>query len=229
MNNISKLKTFACLILLLFTAHVVQAQGLPEGFVYLADVAPNIVQEIRYYGEDNFVGARVEGYLAPKAIISRPAAQALANAQQQLEPFGLGLKVFDAYRPQRAVNHFVRWAKDLEDTKTKAKYYPNEPKSQLFKRGYIASRSSHSRGSTVDLTLISLHDGQELDMGTGFDFFSPLSWPKNQDISASQRANRLVLRLVMQHNGFVPYEKEWWHFTFANEPFPETFYDFPVQ
>lgn len=229
MNNVTRLKIFFCVTLIFLTAPAALAQGLPEGFVYLADVAPAIVQEIRYYGEDNFVGARVDGYLAPKAIITRPAAQALANAQQQLEPFGLGLKVFDTYRPQHAVNHFVRWAKDLQDTKTKAKYYPEVPKSQLFKRGYIASRSSHSRGSTVDLTLISLHDGKELDMGTGFDFFSPLSWPKNQDVAAPQRANRLLLRLVMLENGFVPYEKEWWHFSFANEPFPETFFDFPVQ
>lgn len=206
-----------------------QAEELPAGFVSLADVAPDILQEIRYYGEHNFVGAPVDGYLAPKAILTRPAAEALARAQEQLKPFGLGLKVFDAYRPQRAVDHFVRWAKDLQDTKTKAEFYPEVPKDELFERGYIASRSSHSRGSTVDLTLVSVPDGAELDMGSGFDFFSPMSWPTSQAVGAAQRAHRLLLRRVMLENGFAPYEKEWWHFTFKNEPYPQKRFDFPVQ
>jgi len=226
MKNVLRLSTLLCLLLFAVGA---RAQALPEGFVHLDEVAPGIAQEIRYYGEDNFVGAPVDGYLKPRAIISRPAAEALARAQQQLEPFGLGLKVFDAYRPQRAVNHFVRWAKDLDDTKTKAKYYPDVPKTELFKRGYIASRSGHSRGSAVDLTLISLHDGSELDMGSGFDFFSPVSWPKHQGVTAAQRAHRLLLRRVMVANGFDPYEKEWWHFSLAEEPFPGQYFDFPVE
>lgn len=222
-----------CLTFLLYAASALAA-GLPEGFVYLEKVAPSVAQEVRYYGEDNFVGARVDGYRAPRIIAARQVAEGLQAVQAVLEPFGLGLKVFDAYRPQRAVDHFVRWARDLDDTKTKAKYYPDVSKSRLFEQDYIALRSGHSRGAAVDLTIVSLRDGSgaggsELDMGSSFDFFGPISWPDTHEINAQQRANRLLLRRLMLEHGFAPYPKEWWHFSLKDEPFPDTYFDFPIQ
>lgn len=217
-----------CFIFLLYAASAFAAE-LPEGFVYLDEVAPTVAQEVRYYGEDNFVGARVDGYLVPRIIAARQVAEGLKAVQAELKPFGLGLKVFDAYRPQRAVDHFVRWARDLDDTKTKAKYYPDVPKSRLFEQDYIALRSGHSRGAAVDLTIVSLDYGAELDMGSGFDFFGPISWPDTDAINAQQRANRLLLRRLMFEHGFAPYPKEWWHFSLKDEPFPDTYFDFPIQ
>jgi D-alanyl-D-alanine dipeptidase len=163
----------------------------------------------------------------------RSGAGYLAELQAELEPFGLGLLVFDAYRPQRAVDHFVRWARDLDDTRCKQAFYPDVPKSELFEQGYIASRSGHSRGSTVDLTIVPLarpgHDqGPALDMGGAFDLFSPLSWPTDASRTPQQRANRLLLRTLMIKHGFAPYSKEWWHFTLVDEPFPDTYFDFPL-
>ena len=156
-----------------------QQEGqLPEGFVYVDRVIPNIVIELRYYTAHNFVGERIDGYLEPRCILTKEAANALLQVQEELKPFGLGLKIFDAYRPQRAVDHFVRWANNWEDTRTKAEFYPDINKNTLIKDGYIASRSSHSRGSTVDLTIISLQPetrDKELDMAGGFDFFGPAS------------------------------------------------------
>lgn len=205
-----------------------QQTPLPEGFVYLEQMVPEIIQESRYFSDRNFVGQPVDGYLAPRCIISQKGAEALKKVQEELKPFGLGLKVYDAYRPQQAVNHFIRWAKDLVDTKTKKMYYPDVAKENLFRDGYIAGRSSHSRGSTVDLTIISLADKSEMDMGSPFDWFGPESWPDNPSASPSQRAHRLLLRTLMQKYGFSPYPQEWWHFTLKNEPFPETYFDFPV-
>jgi zinc D-Ala-D-Ala dipeptidase len=204
-----------------------ESVSLPQGFVYLDAVIPDIRLDLRYCSEHNFVGERIDGYRAPRAILSREAAAALAKVQEDLRPFGLGLLVFDAYRPQRAVDHFVRWAQDLQDIRTKVEFYPDVDKQDLFREDYIAARSSHSRGSTVDLTLVALDsspgDGG-LDMGTGFDFFGPESWPDYAGVAPAQRAHRLLL----QH-GFRPYPKEWWHFTLADEPYPETWFDFPVQ
>jgi D-alanyl-D-alanine dipeptidase len=203
---------------------------LPEGFVYLDVAIPDIAVELRYFTSDNFVGRPVDGYVHAHAILSKPAAAALARVQESLRPFGLGLKVFDAYRPQRAVDHFVRWAADLQDRETKAKYYPRVAKKDLFSEGYIAARSSHSRGSTVDLTIVfRAPDGtvKELDMGSSWDFFGPISWPASDAVSAQQRANRTLLRTLMMNHGFQPYTQEWWHFTLRNEPHPETYFDFP--
>lgn len=224
----SRVLVLSCIALLLVAVSAA-ASELPEGFVHLDELAPDVLQEVRYYGEDNFVGAQVDGYLAPRIIATRQVAEALQKVQERLEPFGLGLKVFDAYRPQRAVDHFVRWAEDLEDTATKASYYPDVPKDELFEQDYIASRSGHSRGSAVDLTIISLEDGVELDMGSGFDFFGPISWPDSREVGTQQRANRLLLRTLMLEHGFNPYPREWWHFSLADEPFPNTYFDFPVQ
>ncbi len=205
---------------------------LSDDFVYIDEVIPDIKLELRYYTDHNFVGKRIDGYLAPRAIITRKAAAALAKVQQELKAFGLSLKIFDAYRPQQAVDHFVRWAEDLGDVLMKAKFYPDVEKKNLFRDEYIAARSSHTRGSTVDLTIVALDapsDDPGLDMGSGFDFFGQQSWPDYPDITAAQRAHRLLLRTLMVTHGFKPYPKEWWHFTLKDEPFPETWFNFPVQ
>lgn len=202
---------------------------LPEGFVYVDRVVPGAVFDVRYYGTDNFVGARVDGYRTARVILTEQAAEALAGVQKDLAPFGLGIKVFDGYRPQMAVDHFVRWAKDLDDTKMKAAYYPDVEKQYLFRDGYIAAKSGHTRGSTVDLTLVDRATDAELDMGTGFDFFGPPSWPENLDMPGQVRANRMLLRWVMEKNGFKPLKEEWWHFTLKDEPYPDTYFEFPVE
>lgn len=226
---------------------------IPEGFVYLKDVNPDIIYDIRYYSTHNFVGDTIDGYYCGECILTKEAAMALDSIQKELMEFNLTLKVYDCYRPQRAVNHFVKWAKDISDTKTKKEFYPTVDKKNLFKDGYIAAKSSHSRGSTVDLTIVPIPvpeqeqyiEGMELhecfkpvdirfgdnsvDMGTGFDCFHKHSHPKNEDVSFQSRINRLLLRTLMIKYGFKPYEFEWWHFTLDNEPYPETYYDFPVK
>ena len=204
--------------------------SLPDGFVYLDEAIPDFAIDLRYATGNNLVGERIDGYRHAHAILSAPAAAALAKVQAALRPSGLGLKVFDAYRPQRAVDHFVRWGQDLDDRRTKAVYYPDVAKEDLFKEGYIASQSSHSRGSTVDVTIVH-RDGdgavRELDMGSRFDFFGPVSWPDSREVTPQQRANRALLQSLMTAHGFVPYAQEWWHFTLSGEPYPETYFDFP--
>lgn len=210
----------------------VAAASLPPGFVYVDEAVAGVKLEIRYATPHNFVGRPIDGYLKPRAILTRQAAEALDAVQAELKPFGLGLKVFDAYRPRRAVAHFVRWAEDLGDAAMKQEFYPTVKKEDLFKDGYIAARSSHSRGSTVDLTLAPLAGatpGEELDMGSPFDFFGPPSWPDSPAAGPAQRAHRLLLRTLMLKHGFAPYPQEWWHFTLKNEPFPDTYFDFPVE
>lgn len=202
---------------------------LPPGFVYVDEVVPGLRADLRYRGPDNFMGRPVDGYEGERLILTRPAADALAAVQERLQPMGLGLLVYDGYRPQRAVNHFVRWGRDLDDQANKAAYYPDVDKARLFEEGYIAERSGHSRGSTVDLTLIDAASGAPLDMGTPWDHFGPESWPRYAGVSAQQRANRLLLRALMLAAGFAPYEQEWWHFTLSDEPFPEHWFDFPVR
>src|SRR5215813_5981436 len=232
-RSVSRLLLFMSLCF--FVANSAWAAGaksaLPKGFVYIERVIPNIQTDIRYFTTNNFVGERVDGYLAPRCILTIKAAEALQKVQADLEPFGLGLKLFDCYRPQRAVDHFIRWARDLADTKTKDRFYPEVDKKNLFKEGYIATPSSHSRGSTVDLTIIVLTgygSGQEIDMGTSFDLFSLNSLPMSGEIAGNQRANRMLLRTLMIKRGFLPYEPEWWHFTLKNEPNPTTYFDFPT-
>lgn len=230
LKNNANLATLIVAIVVLWTG-VGRAIELPQGFVYLDEMIPSLQLDIRYFSKNNFVGEPITGYLQPKAILTHEAALALGNVQKDLADFGLGLKVFDAYRPQRAVDHFIRWAKDLQNERMKKEYYPEVDKRNLFKEGYIAARSGHSRGSTVDLTIISLTatTKEELDMGGHFDFFGPVSWPNSSLPTVDQRAHRLLLRLLMEKHGFVPYPQEWWHFTLKNEPWPETYFDFPVQ
>ena len=228
----------ACLIVWLLLSPWISAvfaaeSSLPAGFVYLSDIAPDIRVELRYTTSENFLGQPVRGYLAPRCIMTQAAATALKQVQEELKPFGLGLKIFDAYRPQQAVDHFVEWAKVLDDTRMKSVYYPQVDKSNLFRDGYIADKSGHSRGSAVDITIIS--QGQppepetELDMGSGFDYFGPESWPDYPRISASRRSHRMLLQVLMKKHGFEPYDKEWWHFKLIDEPFPDTWFNFPVQ
>jgi len=211
-------------------AQIVRAdEPAMSGFVDVATRIPDLAVDLRYFGTNNFVGDKIDGYERPRCLLSAPAAKALATVQDNLAKQGLGLKAFDCYRPQRAVAHFVRWAQDLGDTRRKGDFYPEVEKRDLFQEGYIAERSGHSRGSTLDLTLVRRADGRELDMGSPFDFFSPNSWPSDKSVSAQARANRALLTDAMTRHGFKPYDKEWWHFTLANEPFPDTYFDFPVR
>jgi D-alanyl-D-alanine dipeptidase len=224
----------------------------PKDFVALTTVDPTIVQEMRYFTPHNFVGERIDGYEQPVCILTRPAAEALHKVQQKLLHQGYTLKVYDCYRPQRAVNHFVRWAEDLDDQAMKGEFYPNVDKTRLFADGYIAEKSGHSRGSTMDLTIVKLparptrpyHPGQplvpcfapkderfpdnSLDMGTGFDCFDTLAHTLDPRIQGQQRANRLLLKSTMEGLGFVNLAEEWWHYTYRPEPYPDTYFNFPV-
>ena len=201
----------------------------PAGFVDASTLVEGLVVDMRYFGEDNFVGTRIDGYEHPRCLLTREAASALASIQRDLSARGFGLKVFDCYRPARAITNFVRWAHDLADVKRKRDFYPEVDKRDLFRLGYIARRSGHSRGSTVDLTLVRSADRQEIDMGTPFDLFSPRSSAGDKTVSAQQRVHRMELREAMRRRGFMPFNKEWWHFTLANEPFPNTYFNFLVR
>ncbi|GAA4239379.1 M15 family metallopeptidase [Postechiella marina] len=202
---------------------------LPKGFVYVQDSIPTLNVELRYYTANNFLGTRVDGYRSNRLILTDKATQALKKIQAALEDNNMCLKVYDGYRPQRAVNHFIRWAKDLNDTINKHIFYPRVKKAHLFAQGYIASRSGHSKGSTLDLTIIDGNTGEPLDMGSIFDFFGQESWVNYQNITDSQKSNRQLLQSIMLKNGFRNYPKEWWHFTLRGEPFPGTYFDFEIK
>ena len=199
-----------------------------SGFVVLADYVPSIIQEIRYHSTYNFIGERIDGYEEPCALLTVEAARALKSVSGELASQGFRLKVFDAYRPAAAVKHFVQWSVDDLDLRMKPFFYPDLDKAELFQRGYIASKSSHSRGSTVDLTLLDMRTGKEVDMGSPFDLFSEVSHPDYRGITDEQYVNRMYLRDAMVRNGFTPIFCEWWHFTLADEPYPETYFEFPV-
>lgn len=217
------------LILTITFSSIYSAQTLPKGFVYLSDVDASIQKELRYLGTNNFIGKQIDGYKNDCVIVSKETAFALKKVQTILIKKGLSLKIFDTYRPQQAVDHFVRWAKVLEDTLMKKQYYPKVPKSQLFNLGFIASKSGHTRGSTVDLTIVDTKTGKELDMGSPYDFFGNESHPFYKKISKKQKENRMLLREIMLENGFKPYDNEWWHFTLRKESFPKTYFNFPVE
>ncbi len=200
----------------------------PSGFVVLADHVPQIIQEIRYYSTYNFIGDRIDGYEEPCALLTKEAARALKSVSGELLVRGYRLKVFDAYRPACAVKQFVLWGIEDQDTRMKPYFYPELEKQELFAKGYIAKRSSHSRGSAIDLTLFDMEAGREVDMGSPFDLFSERSHPDFRDITNEQYENRMMLRNVMVRNGFRPFECEWWHFTLNDEPYPDTYFEFPV-
>lgn len=202
---------------------------LPQGFVYLDEVIPTAQYEIRYFGDNNFVGKRIDGYKAPLAIFSRTAATALKKVSEDLESKGYILKIYDAYRPQTAVNHFVSWSGINSDIKMKQQYYPRLDKRNLFKLGFIAKKSGHSRGSTVDLTIVNKETGAEVDMGSPYDFFGDVSYYDTSLINKTQKANRAILNNAMVKQGFKPYSKEWWHFTLIKEPYPKQYFNFNVE
>lgn len=227
----------------------VSQNSAPNGFVHISDVIPDAILEIRYYSTYNFIGDRIHGYEAPTALLTVEAAKALKAVSDDVKPLGYRLKIFDAYRPQQAVTHFVNWAKDPTDTRMKAYFYPNLSKNDLIHKGYIAEKSSHSRGSTVDLTLFDMATGKEVDMGAPFDLFGKEShpdWcgnpesnnytgnypedtiPSGNQINGAQFHNRMLLRQAMIRRGFTTLPNEWWHFTLANEPYPNTYFNYPV-
>ena len=222
------------------TKAVAPAEEDNSQFVMLAEAVPDAILEVRYYSTYNFVGARVDGYEEPVALLTRRAADSLRAVSDEVMSRGYRLKIYDAYRPQKAVNHFVRWAADVADTLMKPYFYPRVPKSELFSRGYIAAKSGHSRGSTVDLTLFDMRTGKELDMGGTFDWFGVESHPdfggdpasqrhlRPDSLTAEQFAHRMLLRSAMLRHGFKPIPEDWWHFTLKDEPFPDTYFTFPV-
>lgn len=200
-----------------------------SGFVKLAEAVPDVILEIRYYSTYNFVGDRIEGYETPVAYLTKEAAAALKEVSDEVIKKGYRLKIYDAYRPQRAVSHFARWAKDIKDTRMKKYFYPELDKSVLFDQGYIDYKSGHSRGSTLDLTLFDMKTEKEVDMGGTFDYFGVKSHPNYKKITKKQYNNRMILRNAMTAHGFRPLSTEWWHFTLNNEPYPDTYFDFPVE
>ena len=199
-----------------------------SGFVLLGSFVPHIVQEIRYYSTYNFIGDRIDGYEEPCALLTKEAARALKAVASEMIVQGYRLKIFDAYRPACAVRHFVLWGIEDQDIRMKPYFYPDLQKHELFAKGYVAKQSSHSRGSTVDLTLLDMSTGKELDMGSPFDLFSPISHPDCRDITEEQYENRMCLQRAMVRGGFIPMDCEWWHFTLKNEPYPDTYFEFPV-
>ena len=200
-----------------------------HGFVSVGEVIPDVLLDIRYYSSFNFIGERIDGYEEPAALLTREAAQALKEASNEAMEQGFRLKVFDTYRPQKAVDHFVRWAKDPEDIRMKAFFYPELEKTEIIPQGYIAEHSGHSRGSTVDLTLFDMATQQDVDMGGTFDFFGELSHPDYSGVSEVQHANRMLLQSLMAKHGFRPLKTEWWHFILENEPWPDTYFTFSVR
>lgn len=200
----------------------------PSGFVVLSDFVPQIVQEIRYHSTYNFIGDRIDGYEEPCALLTAEAARALKGVANELIVQGYRLKVFDAYRPAAAVRHFVLWGIEDTDIRMKPYFYPDLQKQELFSGGYIAKKSSHSRGSAIDLTLLDMEIGKEVDMGGPFDFFGELSHPDFKGITDEQFENRMNLQRVMVRNGFAPIDCEWWHFCLEDEPYPDTYFEFPV-
>lgn len=203
--------------------------SLPAGFVYLDEFEPSIEQDIKYFSHDNFIGRPIAGYEAPKCILTEQAALALREVQKRLLQTGLGLKVFDGYRPQAAVDDFIAWSEDIKDQKMKREFYPRVNKADFFILNYLAKKSGHTRGSTVDLTIIHLRDKSAMNMGTPFDFLDEESHPFTDLVSKVARNNRLFFRDLMLENGFSGVDTEWWHFTLKNEPFPDTYFNFPVK
>lgn len=249
-------KLISYLIVFLFLSKIIFSQKLiqtkPPDFVNIKEIIPDIIVELRYFGEHNFLGKKVDGYNSEICYLTKAAAESLAKVQAELRNFNFTLKVYDCYRPQRAVDHFIRWSMDLSDTITKKEFYPTIDKKNLFKDGYIADKSSHSRGSTVDLTIVPLPIPEQekfnknyqcecffsidkrfkdnsIDMGSGFDCFHPISHTINNNLEVNQRINRFLLKTLMEKYGFKNYPLEWWHYTLKDEPYPDTYFDFIIE
>ncbi|WP_296314383.1 M15 family metallopeptidase [Winogradskyella sp. UBA3174] len=225
--NYKNLILIVCVAMLFFCFN--KKQTLPDGFVYAKDIIPDLDVELRYFTTNNFVGDTIDGYKTNKLILTKETAEKLKLVREELQEQNLCLKVYDGYRPQSAVNHFIRWARDLNDTINKQQFYPDVNKRNLFKAGYIASRSGHSRGSTLDLTITNGETGEPIDMGSPYDFFGEQSWVNYKVITEKQKENRQLLQTVMLKHNFRNYPKEWWHFTLRWEPFPKTYFDFEVE
>ncbi len=210
--------------------NVFQASFDASNFVQVAQWIPDVLLDVRYYSTFNFVGERIDGYDEPIILLTREAAEALKHVSTCAAKLGYRLKMFDGYRPQRAVDHFIRWAKQPEHVENKVYFFKDVDKCNLFKMGYIAERSGHSRGSTIDLTLFDMKTQADIDMGGTFDWFGERSWTEQTDgLTTQQIANRKLLRDLMAQNGFRSLKEEWWHFTLINEPYPDTYFDFPIQ
>ena len=222
------MKSFIIFFTVLISSQI-SSQTLPKGFSYVSEIDVTIKKELRYGTSNNFIGKPIDGYLKDSLIISTPAAKALKKIQTKLMLSGLSLKIFDAYRPQQAVDHFVRWAKVMNDTLMKQLYYPDVQKSELFTLGFIASKSGHTRGSTIDLSIVDVKTNKEVDMGSSYDFFGEKSHPFYKKITEAQMKNRMLLRTIMIKNGFIPYDNEWWHFTLKDEPYPTTYFNFLIE
>jgi D-alanyl-D-alanine dipeptidase/L,D-peptidoglycan transpeptidase YkuD (ErfK/YbiS/YcfS/YnhG family) len=231
MNRRNILKAASALLVLLCLA-APRGDGIafayPGGFILTKDVIEDIELDIKYYGKNNFVGAPIDSYKVPEAIMTVESAAALKQAALRLGGQGYRIKIFDAYRPAAAVAHFVRWGRDLKDTRQKDIFYPDVNKADLFKKGYIASKSGHSRGSVVDMTIVYADTGEEVDMGSPFDFFGEISHPASKLVTPEQFASRKILSDAMIASGFKPLDTEWWHFILAKEPYPDKYFDFPV-
>ncbi|WP_179315729.1 M15 family metallopeptidase [Winogradskyella undariae] len=222
-------KTLLYIVSFFLLSFTIQQQTLPEGFVYVKSIIPDLDVELRYFTTNNFVGDTIDGYEANRLILTKATAEKLKLVQDELQEQNLCLKVYDGYRPQRAVNNFITWARDLNDTIKKSQFYPEAEKRNLFEAGYIASRSGHSRGSTIDLTIIDGQTGVPLDMGSPFDYFGKESWIAHEPLTDLQKQNRQLLQTVMLKHNFRNYSKEWWHFTLRWEPFPKTYFDFEIE
>lgn len=206
----------------------IDSTAVKAGFVLVSDIIPDAILEIRYYTAFNFIGRPIDGYFEPQAFLTRPAADALKKVSDEMVAKGYRIKIYDTYRPQMAVDHFVRWAKDSSDTLMKSIFYPEIAKKDIIPLSFVATKSGHSRGSTVDLTLFDVMTGRDVDMGGPFDYFGELSHPDYQNLTDEQKANRNMLRESMIRNGFRPLYSEWWHFTLKNEPYPDTYFNFPI-
>jgi D-alanyl-D-alanine dipeptidase len=203
--------------------------GLPEAFVYIDELIEDCIVDQKYWSRDNFVGAQIDGYERPLVVMTIEAAQGSVKAADRLRKQGFFIKFFDAYRPQRAVNHFVRWGADLHDLRRKPIHYPYVDKAQVFALGYVAEKSAHTRGAAVDLTLVDMQTYLEVDMGTIFDFMDPRSHTGSPGLSPAQEQNRRILRDAMEASGFVRNPDEWWHYHLVHEPYPDTYFDFPIR
>jgi len=245
-------------IMAIFLSHISVAEDIqlnndkPADIIDAKTMIPQLQVDIRYYGIHNFIGQRVMGYEAPKCLLTKEAVTALKQVEDKMLPMGLTLKVYDCYRPQMAVDNFISWAKDINNIRMKTEFYPDVDKHNLFKDGYIAAKSGHSRGSTMDLTIVPLggmipiydpkrklvactepvdkrFPDDSLDFGSGFDCFSYVSHPDYQGLKPQYRANRLLLKVLMEDAGFNGLKEEWWHFTLKNEPYPKTYFNFPIK
>ena len=214
---------------MLFSFNLLTAQDYKDILIDVSSLDSDIILDLKYRGINNFTSTKVPGYYKNLLLLTKPAAKALISAQQNFKLLGFSIVVFDGFRPQKAVDYFVEWTKRKNDTLTKSMYYPELQKDQLLNQGYIASKSGHSRGSTVDVGLVSLTSGKLIDMGTIFDYFGEASWTESKSVSDIHYRNRQLLKDIMEKHGFLNFKKEWWHFTLKKEPFKSQYFDFDIE